>query len=190
MGRVDTCFDAPRFRCSRCRLTATVLPDDILPGMRHDLATLGGIIAAYLDGAVGYRELPLRVLGLAPPPGLAVSTMWGDAEAPSPTPSTCFRWLARFAAGARAWWLVAARALQQRGDFVPPPAPGHLDRKARSDIKQFALRDAWQAVSALYVLAERLGTGPARWPFVMQHVPTPPPGLDHTGWFCKPPPPP
>ena len=40
------------------------------------------------------------------------------------------------------------------------------------------------------VLADRLRTAPTRWPFVMRHVPTPPPGLDHTGWFGKPPPPP
>lgn len=182
-------FLVVRFRCPKCRATATALPDDVLSGVRQDLATVAEIVATYLDGACGYRELPLKVLGVVPPEGLTVSTLWGQPEAPSPTPSTCFRWLARFAAGARAWWNVAATALQQHGEYFPPSAPAPLDRSARKPEKREALRDAWRAIDACRTLAVQRDVPIARWPFVMRHAPTPPTGLDRTGWFCKPPPP-
>lgn len=162
----------------------------MLSGVRQDLATVAEIVATYLGGECGYRELPLKVLGVVPPEGLTVSTLWGQPEAPSPTPSTCFRWLARFAAGARAWWQLAAAALQQHGEYVPASAPDRLNRRARTPQKREALRDAWQASDAFQKLAVQRNVPIARWPLVMRHAPTPPAGLDRTGWFCKPPPPP
>lgn len=167
-----------------------MLPGDVLAGVRQDLATIAEIVATYLDGEGGYRALPLVVLGIELPAGLKVSTIWGQPQAPSPTPSTCFRWLARFAAGARTWWNEAAAALQPHGEYLPPSAPNHLARKGRSDEKREVLRWAWHAVHVFRVLATQLNVTFSRWPFVMRHAPTPPRGLDRTGWFCKPPPPP
>lgn len=167
-----------------------MLPGDVLAGIRQDLGTIAEVVATYLDGGDGYRVLPFTVLGGELPADLTISTVWGHPEAPSPTPGTCFRWLARFAAGALAWWREAAAAIQMHGDYVPPTAPAPLARRARSEAKREALCWAWQAVHAFRLLAARLGAPISRWAFVMRHAPTPPRGLDRTTWFCKPPPPP
>lgn len=180
-------LDVWRFRCPRCRKTGTALPDDVLPGLGYDLATLAGIVAAYLDGIVSYSRLTALVLGLEQPTAAAPYTL---AVAHSPAPTTCFRLLARFAKGSRAWWSLAAVALQARGDYVPPPVPDHLAPKARSQAKRQALGDAWQALDAFRQLADRLGVAVLRWAFVMHHAPVPPADLDRTGWFARPPLPP
>lgn len=167
-----------------------MLPGDVLAGIRQDLTTIAEIVATYLDGRGGYRALPLIVLGVELPTDLTVSTIWGQHDAPSPTPSTCFRWLARFAVGARAWWNEAATALQPHGEYVPPTSPAHLARRGRSHEKQEVLHWAWHAVRAFRLLAGQLEMPFSRWAFLLRHAPTPPRGLDRTGWFCKPPPPP
>lgn len=179
--------DVTRFRCPACRMTETALPVDVLPLLAYDLATLGGLIAAYLDGVVSYRNLTGLVLGLEPP---VAATPYLQAVPYSPSASTCFRLLARFAAGARAWWTVAAVALQARIEYLPLPAPDHLAAKARSEAKRATLCDAWQAVDAFRQLANHLDIPLTRWPFVMHYVSVPPPNLDPTGWFIRPPPPP
>jgi hypothetical protein len=177
-----------RFRCPRCRRTATVQPADVVAGLQHDLPTIAGIISEYLAQPGGYRELPLRVLGIAVPADLTPSTVWGHPEAPSPTPSTCFRWVARFVGGALAWWRVAAQHLLRRGTRVPVTAPPHLAAKGRGDAKRQHLRRGWLAARAYQHLAGALGLPADRWPLVLRHDPVPPPGRDATGWFCRPPP--
>lgn len=190
IGRERVRLRVQRLRCPRCRATATALPEDVVPGLGHDLGTVAGIIAAYLDGDVSYRELPLRVLGIAPPPGNTANTTWTSPDAPSPTPTTCFRWITRFALGAHAWWLLAAADLQARGAYAPPPAPVLPVARAHAEAKHAALRLACQALDAYRRLADRFSIGVERWPFLLRHAPSAPAGLDRTAWFCRPPPPP
>lgn len=169
-------------------MTATALPDDVLPGLAYDLGTLAAIICAYLDDCtVSYRKLTARVLGLEPP---VATTPYTLAVAHAPAPSTCFRLLVRFAMGACVWWTVAAVVLLARGDYIPASAPGHIAPKTRSQAKLQALHDAWQAIDAFRRLADGLGVAIARWAFVMHRGPKPPSGLDRTGWFVRPPRPP
>src|ERR1035437_10124434 len=104
---------------------------------------------------------------------------------PSPTPSTCFRWVARFAVGARAWWAIAMAALLARGDYVQGAPPAALESKCASAEKRALLRDAWYALDALRVLATQLGASAARWPHVMSQSPVQPKGLGRTGWFVS-----
>jgi len=177
-----------RFRCPRCRRTATVQPADVLAGMHHDLPTVAAIITAYLDHPRGYRELPLHVLDVVLPEGLTPSTLWGQPEAPSPTPSTCFRWVARFVQGALAWWRSAVRHLLRRGVVVSHAAPGHLTAKGRSHEKRQRLQWGWHATVAYQQIAVHLGMASHRWPFVMRHDPAPPSTRDPTEWFCGLPP--
>jgi len=186
-GAEALCLVVYRFRCPCCRATATALPDELLPGIDLDLDTIGELVLGYLDGTVTYRELARRVLGLAKP---VATSAWTLPVTPAPSATTCFRLVARFVAGARAWWAMATAALQKHGDPVPPPAPLPLGLKARSDDKRRALQDGWQAIHALRLLAEQLGVAISRWPFVMRHATVPPFGLDRTGWFVRPPPPP
>lgn len=170
-----------RFRCPGCRTTATALPDDVLPGLAYDLATLAELLCAYLnDCTATYRQVTVRVLGLDKPVATAA---WVEAVTRSPAPTTCFCLMARFAAGARAWWNMAAVSLLAQGDYRPAPAPGYLAAKARSQAKHRALHDAWQAIDAFRQLAVGLGAARARWAFVMRHTPLPPPGRDRTQWF-------
>ncbi len=159
----------------------------MLPGLAYDLATIAGIVFAYLDGTVSYRQLATLALGLEPP---AAATTYTLAVPHSPAPATCFRLLARFAAGARLWWIVAAVGLQARGEYIPQPAPAHIAPKGRCQTKRETLRHAWQAVAAFRLLADRLGVAVSRWAFVMQRVPMPPAGIDRTSWFVRPPTPP
>jgi hypothetical protein len=185
-------FTVPRFRCSRCRLTATALPDEVLPGARHDLNTVATTLATYLESPVGYRGLPFQVLGVAVPADMSVSTVWGQPEAPSPTPATCFRWLARFASGARDGWRVAVVALQAGQEYKPPEAPTYLKDKARSDAKRQLLADAWHTLDAWRVLARRLGRragSPVTWARAVLHAPGHSEGGERANWPGKPPPP-
>lgn len=188
IGADNVRLTVTRFRCARCRATATALPDDLLPGLRHDLETIGKIVATYLDGEVSYRALPLIALGIAPPAGNTANTIWTSAAAPSPTPATCFRWLSRFASSALPWWRVAAQALQGCAAYVPSPAPEQPAARAWTSGKQATLRLAWQARDAFRRLATAQGAGPTRWIFSLLHAPFPPPGLDRTGLFIRPPP--
>ena len=177
-------LDVTRFRCPRCRATATALPEEALTGIAHDIDTVAGIIAFYLDSGAGYRELAWRVLGLERPPAITHQD-FTLPPFPSPTPSTCFRWVARFAAGARAWWSIAMAALLARGDYVQSPPPATLAAKGKSDDKRALLRDAWYALDALRVLATQLDAPSTRWPHVMSQAPARPVGLDRTGWFVS-----
>lgn len=179
-------FDALRFRCPACRATATALPEDVLPGLAHGLDTVAGTLTTYLDGDATYRQLTPAVTGAEPRPAIGRAD-YAEPPYPSPTPSTCFRWVARFAASARAWWNAAIAPLLAHGGYMPGAAPAHLDAQARSEGKRAALRDAWHALDAWLLLAERVGVPRSRWPYLMKHCPCPPVALDRTAWFPVPP---
>lgn len=177
-------FGAPRFRCPACRATATGLPDDVLPGIAHDIDAVADIPAAYLEGGLSYRRLTAAMLG-TPRPAIS-NDDYAEPPYPSPTPATCFRWIARFAACARAWWRVASATLLERDAYAPLEAPPHLAALAQTDAKRAELQDAWQAVAAWRDLAERMDVPRSRWHLLMRHAPRPPAGLDRTGWFLAP----
>ncbi len=173
-------FDAVRFRCPNCRATATALPDDVLPGLAHGSDTVAGTLTTYLDGNASCRQLTPAVTGAEPRPAIT-RRGFGEPPYPSPTPATCFRWVARFAAGARAWWNTAAALLLAHGAYVPPTAPAYLNDLGRSEGKRAALRDAWHALDAWQRLAEHMDLPRSRWPHLMRHCPRPPAALDRTG---------
>ncbi len=177
-------FDALRFRCPDCRATATALPEDVLPGLPQGLDTVAGIVESYLDGDASYRNLTPGVTGAEARPAIGPSD-YAEPPYPSPTPSTCFRWLQRFVSGARAWWRLAAAMLLGRDDYQPPSAPGHLNASGRSEAKRAALRDAWHALDAWRRLAVQPGKLRTRWAHLMRRCPRLPTGLDRTGWFIR-----
>lgn len=178
------CFRAPRFRCPGCRITATALPDDVLPGLAHGIDDVAGVSAAYLEGGLSYRQLTAALLG-TPRPAIR-NDDYAEPPFPSPTPATCFRWIARFAVGARAWWRAAVASLLVRDAYAPLEAPPHLAALARTDAKCAGLQDAWHALAAWRDLAERMDVPRSRWHRLMWHAPSPPADRDRTGWFLAP----
>jgi len=160
------------------------LPDEVLPGIAHSIDSVADISAAYLEGGLPYRLLTAAVFG-TPRPAISFDD-YAEPPFPSPTPSTCFRWIARFAAGARAWWRTAVATLLASDAYVTLEAPLYLPAQARTDAKRADLQDAWQAVAAWRDLAERMDVPRSRWHRLMWHAPSPPAGLDRTGWFLLP----
>ena len=178
------CFGARRFRCPACRATATALPDDVLPTLAHDVDTVADVVAAYLDGDAPYRRLTTAVLGT---PRQAITfDAYAEPPYPSPTPSTCFRWIACFAADAGAWWRAAVAVLLERGAYEPVAPPPSVAALGRTDTKRSGLQDAWHAVDAWRHLAESMVGSRERWHQLMRHCPQPPAGIERTRWLLVP----
>lgn len=178
-----------RFRCPGCGETTTLLPDCLLPFLQHSLDTIQLTIAQYLGGASSYRQVALSWSSTSLPAGETVSTCWGAASAPQPTPSTIWRWVARFARGAAAWWLVLVGQVQARlgTALVVPLLPDFLPAKARTPSKARQLGQAWHLLYLLSVLLALLGRPLAGWPQLLLHHPGPPP-RDRSHWFARAPP--
>lgn len=182
MGVQVVDFGAPRFRCPRCRATATALPEDVVPGLAHGVDAVAAVVAGYLDGKASYRRLAPAMLGLPTRPAITLEDH-AEPPYPSPTPSTCFRWVARAGASARAWWRAALPLLLTRQAYAPPAVPAYFDGLAKSPSKRAGLADAWRALEAWRLLADHVAVPRSRWPNLQRTAPHPPAGLDRTGWF-------
>ena len=157
----------------------------MLPRVAHDADTVASVVVTYLDGDAPYRGLAEAVLGT--PRQAATFNAYADPPYPSPTPATCFRWVAAFAADARAWWRNALTTLLKRGSYrvlVPPLPPAD---RAQSDAKRVRLQDACQAVDAWRQLADHKAVPRDRWLYLMRHAPCPPTGIGPTRGLLVPP---
>lgn len=179
---------AYRVQCRSCEGTTRLLPEGALPGETYSAETIGAAVQRYAEPATSYRGVALEVGQVQIPDGLSRSTIWGNLALPSPAPSTIFRWMARFAAGALAWWPLIVAAIHERLlQPVPvPDRPAHLAIKARTPAKREQLVTAWFLLHALYMLTSLGGESPRRWPYTLLRADTRPPSLDPTGWFARP----
>lgn len=157
----------------------------MLPRVAHDADTLASVVVTYLDKDVPYRRLTEAVLGTRRP--AITFDAYADPPYPSPTPSTCFRWIAAFAADARPWWRSALTALLERGGYAPAVPPPQLAGRGLTDPKRAGLQDAWHAARAWRQLAERLTVPRDRWLYLLRHAPRPPTGIGPTRGLLVPP---
>jgi len=183
---------AYRCRCPRCRDTERLLPKGVLPGLTYALETIGSAVASYAEPATSYRSVALELVGDNRPVsfgllGCGLSTMWGGGALTSPSPSTVFRWVARFAAGAATWWPPIAAQTQERlaHALVLPVAPAFLGSKARTPAKREQLTTTWALLWVLFLLTGLRGDQVSTWPFTMLGASKRPSRLDHTGWFMS-----
>lgn len=177
-----------RCRCPRCRDTVRLLPEGTLPQTTYSLETIGTALSTYMEPGASYRTTAMAIGGVEVPLGLTRTTLWGNVTLPSPMPSTVFRWVARFAAGAATWWPEIAASTQERLShaLTLPAHPRHLAVKARTPAKERQIVTAWFLVSVLYLLTGLLGEPARFWPRTLLHAERRPPCLDHTGWFARP----
>lgn len=190
--------EAYRCRCPRCRDTERLLPEGVLPGLTYALETIGSAVATYEEPSTSYRSVALELVGDNRPadfglPGCGLSTMWGSDKLASPSPSTVFRWVARFSGGATAWWPLIAALTQERlaHALVLPVAPVYLALKARTPTKREQLVTTWALLWVLFLLTSLRREQVHTWPFTMLRAEKRPPRLDPTGWFvggCRTPP--
>lgn len=175
-------------RCPDCRIAITLLPDGLTPWLQHATDTIRKAIEAYVTGPDSYRAVTLDLAERKPPPGETRSIVWGSSEAPTPTPSTLFRWVARFAAISAPWWPLVAEELQQRLDSAlrPPPLPSHVPSKGRTDSKQRKLQEAWFLLWVLKALLAVLSRANEGWPRLLTFAPRRPPGILGTSWIPAP----
>lgn len=164
-----------------------MLPDFMLPCVQHGVSTIRTACEIHLETSKTYRKTALAVSLLTLPEGENLSTVWGSHQAPSPTPSSIFRWVDRFSRGAGNWWPLMAAETQARDTvaFRPPQAPEHLPAKARTESKRNALRMAWLLLWLLRLLLSLLGMIPTNWPRLLLFAPLKPSKVDHTGWFVQ-----
>lgn len=175
-----------------------LLPDGALPGLTYALETVGSAVVTYLEPKASYRSVALELAGDNRPAdfgltGCGLSTMWGSGTLTSPSPSTVFRWVTQFAAGAAAWWPPIAALTQERlaHALVLPQAPAFLTRKALTPAKCEQLATTWALLWVLFLLTGLHGDPVRAWPFTMLRAEKRPPRLDPTGWFagaCRAPP--
>lgn len=175
-----------RTRCRRCEATTRMLPDFMLPYVQHGLPTILTGCETYIETIASYRRTGLVISGMALPEAEALATFWGSFQAPSPTPSTIWRWVDRFSRGACSWWAPIAAETQARDTAaLHPPTSPDFPVKARSTSKRDALKTAWQLLWLLRLLLSILGMVPGDWPRILHFAPFKPSKLDHTGWFVK-----
>lgn len=174
-----------RLRCSACRTTRRVLPDEMLAGLTFALPTIAGTCADVLDDQHTYRGAALAACRHPLPAGEKPSTVWGGPDAPSPTPSTVFRWVKRLVEAAPAWWIAVLPEVQARLEeaIQPPEPPAPPAVRAHSEAKATALRDGWHVLWLARGLASRLRLG--SWAKVLATAPVRPAGLDRTGFFVR-----
>jgi len=175
-------------RCPCCRATAILLPDGMTPWFQHGTETIRLAIDRYVTTAGSYRRVALELADREPPEGESLSVVWGSPAAPSPTPSTLFRWVVRFATCAARWWSLVADELQRRLDCAlrPPPITPHVPSKARTDSKRQRLQEAWYLLWALKALLSVLGHPTNAWPRLLVVAPRRPPGIDASHWLARP----
>lgn len=171
-----------RLRCSACRATRRVLPDEMLPFVQSALPTVAASCEGILDGAHSYRGCAVAIGGIPLPEGESLSTIWGGPAAPSPGPSTIFRWVKRLVEAAPAWWIALLPEAQARMEEAIQP-PGPPAARVHSDAKAAALRDAWHVLWLARGLASRLRLG--AWAKVLVTAPVRPAGLDRTAFFAR-----
>lgn len=184
---------AYRCRCPCCRDTERLLPEGTLPGLTYALETIGSAVATYAEPATSYRSVALGLVGDHLPTdfglqGCGLSTMWGSGALTSPSPSTVFRWVARFAAGASVWWppIVALTQECLAHALVLPDLPTFFARKARTPAKRQQLVTTWMLLWVLFLLTS-LADEPVRtWPFTLLKAVKRPSCLEPTGWFARP----
>lgn len=158
--------------------------------MTYGLETIGSAVATYVEPLTSYRSVALELVGDNRPvdfglPGCGLSTMWGNAELTSPSPSTLFRWVTRFAAGAAAWWppIVALTQEHLAHALVLPEIPAYLTLKARTPTKREQLVTTWALLWVLFLLTGLCREQVHVWPFTMLRAEKRPPCMDPTGWF-------
>lgn len=175
-------------RCPGCRATTVLIPDVILPRKHSPTEIARTAIEGYLDQEASYRSVPLDLIYDELPPTESRSVIWGSSEAPTPTPSTIFRWVASFSAIASAWWPFIAFELQSRLEsaLCPPPLPAHLHRKSRSEQKKRQIESAWFLLWALRALLEILELPAGNWPRLLSFIPSRPAGVEKGQWFAIP----
>ncbi len=171
-----------RLLCPACGRTTRLLPDFMVAGLRSSLGTVADACEGVLED-VTYRGVAVAMGGEPLPAGESVSTVWGGPDAPLPGPSTIFRWVARLAASAAAWWPLLLAEAQARDETAlrPPAPPEGAASRARSEAKARALRDGWHLLWLARELAARFGIAP--WAKVLVTSPSRPTGLDRTGLF-------
>lgn len=176
-------------RCPCCRLTVMLLPDGMTPWLQHGTDTIRSAIETYVTVPGSYRGVALDLSGQNPPTGETRSVVWGSPAAPSPTPSTLFRWVARFAALAGMWWPLIAGDLQRRLESAlrPPDIPASLPLKARTEAKRRQLQEAWYLLWALKAMLTVLERPKTTWPQALTFASRLPQGLEGTSWLPHPP---
>lgn len=179
---------AYRVQCRGCDGTTRLLPEGALPGETYSVETIGAAVQGYAEPAASYRSTALAVGRVRIPEGLSRSTVWGNVNLASPAPSTIFRWVTRFCAGARPWWPLILAMTQERlsQPISLPLCPALVAHKARTEGKQEQLRTAWPLLFVLYLLTSMGGEPARRWPYTLLRAERRPPSLDPTGWFASP----
>ncbi len=170
-------------------MTSRLLPEGTLPGMQYSVETVAEAISDYLEAGASYRTVAFDFVAPELRQGMTPSTIfWGPEGLRSPFPTTIFRWMSRFGAGAKAWWPEIAAAAQERlsHPLAVPERPRHLYAKTKSEARHEQLVAAWYLLTVLYLFAGLLEMPVSRWPYALLRAPRRPTGLDRTGWFALP----
>lgn len=170
-------------------MTTRLLPEGTLPGMQYSVETVGEAISAYLEADESYRTVAFDFVDSELRQGMTPSTIfWGTEGLRSPFPTTIFRWMMRFGAGAKAWWPEIAAAAQERlsHPLTVPERPRHLGAKAKTEAKHEQLVTAWYLLALLFLFAGLLEMPVSRWSYALLRAPRRPAHLDRTGWFVLP----
>lgn len=177
-----------QLRCPDCHQVLTLLPDCLTPRLQHATDTIRTAIDAFVEVVGSYRIVAIDLAGKSLTEGRSV--IWGAPEAPSPTPSTLFRWVARFSVTASLWTPLVMAELQRRMDsgIRPPACPPHLTLKARSAAKRAQLVDAWYLLWLLKSLLATLGQTTTAWPQTLAAAARLPSFLPSPSWLSRAPP--
>ena len=129
-----------RLRCRPCRITATLLPDFLLPYLRYAAEVVEAGVNGYLGDAGSYRAVALAVAGATVPPDLPPSALTDAIESLKLKPGyqRVSSWVARIVrhaakdvAEAAAWITTrvpTSTIVDQLTVPLPGPArPGGLD---------------------------------------------------------------
>lgn len=135
-----------RLRCRPCRITATLLPDFLLPYLRYAAEVVEAGVNGHLGGASSYRAVAFAVAGATVPPDLPPSALTDAIESLKLKPGyqrvSC--WVARIVRHAAkdvaeaAAWITTRVPTSTIVDHLTVPLPGPALPGGRDDVRMLA----------------------------------------------------
>lgn len=135
-----------RLRCRPCRITATLLPDFLMPFLRYAAGVVEAAVNQVFAGGASYRAVAMAVAGAVVPPELAPSALTDAIEAVKPKPGyqRVSAWVARIAQQAArdvaeaAAWLTTRAPTSTLVDHLTVPLPGRARPGGLDDARMLA----------------------------------------------------
>lgn len=135
-----------RLRCRPCRITATLLPDFLVPYLRYAAVVVEAAVSQYLADAGSYRAVALAVTGTVVPPELGASNLTDaiDFLKLKPGHQRVGSWVARIVRHAAkdvpeaAAWLTARVPTSTVVDHLTVPLPGRARPGGLDDARMLA----------------------------------------------------